>query len=92
MRLRLLLAAVLAVSALALCVARSWRIDFPYSIDFQVYWLAGKRGCNRTASLLGCGAGGQGDIAGDAIGQPIKARCVGGLCGRLAEGRCQNRI
>ena len=32
-----------ALAALALLVVRSWRIDYPYSIDFQTYWLAGHR-------------------------------------------------
>lgn len=57
-RLRLLLAAGLAASALALCVARSWQIDFPYSIDFQVYWLAGKRvAAGEAADLYAAGGG-----------------------------------
>ena len=34
---------VLAVASVCLLVARSWRIDQPYSIDFQTYWLAGSR-------------------------------------------------
>ncbi len=34
------LAAVLSLTVLGV---RSWRIDYPYSIDFQVYWLAGSR-------------------------------------------------
>ena len=32
-----------AAASLVLLFARSWRIDYPYSIDFQVYWLAGSR-------------------------------------------------
>jgi len=32
-----------AAVSLVLLFARSWRIDYPYSIDFQVYWLAGSR-------------------------------------------------
>jgi hypothetical protein len=32
-----------AAASIVLLFARSWRIDYPYSIDFQVYWLAGSR-------------------------------------------------
>lgn len=32
-----------AAASIVLLLARSWRIDYPYSIDFQVYWLAGSR-------------------------------------------------
>ena len=57
-RLRLLLAAGLFALALALCVTRSWQIDFPYSIDFQVYWLAGKRvAAGEGAALYAAGGG-----------------------------------
>ena len=49
---------LLAVLALTLCVVRSWRIDYPYSIDFQVYWLAGKRVAHgEGASLYAAGGG-----------------------------------
>ena len=37
------LAAGAAVFALAVLLVRSWRSDYPYSIDFQTYWLAGSR-------------------------------------------------
>ena len=37
------IAAAAAAFAAAVLVTRSWRIDFPYSIDFQTYWLAGSR-------------------------------------------------
>jgi hypothetical protein len=44
-----LLAALLSLTLLGL---RSWRIDYPYSIDFQVYWLAGSRVVSGNAALL----------------------------------------
>src|SRR2546422_71463 len=42
---RAIAAAALVCAALSvgLLVARSWTIDYPYSIDFQAYWLAGSR-------------------------------------------------
>jgi hypothetical protein len=47
------IAAVLAaVLSLALLGVRSWRIDYPYSIDFQVYWLAGSRVAAGNATSL----------------------------------------
>jgi len=52
------LAAGLAACALTLCLVRSWRIDFPYSIDFQVYWLAGKRVAHGEGAALYAAGGG----------------------------------
>jgi hypothetical protein len=53
------IAAVLAAAgSLALLGVRSWRIDYPYSIDFQVYWLAGSRvAAGDAASLYEPGGG-----------------------------------
>ena len=39
-------------------MARSWRIDFPYSIDFQTYWLAGHRVASGEAAHLYDAGGG----------------------------------
>ena len=51
-------AAAIAGVALALLVARSWRIDYDYSIDFQTYWLAGSRLLHgRTSELYAAGGG-----------------------------------
>ncbi len=50
--------AALALSTLALLVLRSWSIDQPYSIDFQTYWLAGKRVAAGEASSLYAPGGG----------------------------------
>jgi alpha-1,2-mannosyltransferase len=55
------LAAGLALLALTLCLVRSWRIDYPYSIDFQVYWLAGKRVAQGEGASLYAAGGGPGD-------------------------------
>jgi hypothetical protein len=41
-----------ALAAVALLTVRSWRIDYPYSIDFQTYWLAGQRVAAGEASRL----------------------------------------
>ena len=50
--------AALALLALALLAARSWRIDQPYSIDFQTYWLAGCRvAAGNGATLYDAGGG-----------------------------------
>ena len=46
------LAAGAAVFALAVLLVRSWRIDYPYSIDFQTYWLAGSRVLHGEAGKL----------------------------------------
>ena len=45
-------AALAALLSLALLGVRSWRIDYPYSIDFQVYWLAGSRVATGEAASL----------------------------------------
>jgi len=51
-------AALAALLSLALLGVRSWRIDYPYSIDFQVYWLAGSRvAAGEAASLYEPGGG-----------------------------------
>jgi hypothetical protein len=51
-------AAALALAAIGLLVVRSWKIDYPYSIDFQVYWLAGVRiAAGNAASLYEPGGG-----------------------------------
>jgi len=47
-----------AALSIVLLFARSWRIDYPYSIDFQVYWLAGCRvAAGDAASLYDPGGG-----------------------------------
>jgi hypothetical protein len=51
-------AAAIAGAALALLLARSWRIDYGYSIDFQTYWLAGSRLLHGRASDLYAAGGG----------------------------------
>lgn len=51
-RARVTAAVLLAALALALLCLRSWRIDYPYSIDFQVYWLAGSRVAQGRAAEL----------------------------------------
>lgn len=51
-------AAAIAGAALALLFARSWRIDYDYSIDFQTYWLAGARLLHGRASDLYAAGGG----------------------------------
>jgi len=51
-------AALAALLSLVLLGVRSWRIDYPYSIDFQVYWLAGSRvATGEAASLYEPGGG-----------------------------------
>jgi hypothetical protein len=50
--------AAIAGAALALLFARSWRIDYDYSIDFQTYWLAGSRLLHGRASELYASGGG----------------------------------
>ena len=54
-------ALALALVALGLLVTRSWRIDFDYSIDFQTYWLAGRRVVTGEAARLYDAGGGEGD-------------------------------
>ena len=46
------LATIAAVAAAAVLLARAWRIDFDYSIDFQTYWLAGSRVLHGEAARL----------------------------------------
>ena len=48
----LLLALAAALLACGLLAVRSWKIDHPYSIDFQVYWLAGSRVAAGDAAAL----------------------------------------
>lgn len=55
------LAWAVAAAAMALLVVRSWRIDYPYSIDFQTYWLAGSRLLHGEASKLYDAGGGDAD-------------------------------
>lgn len=50
-----------AIAAVALLTVRSWRIDYPYSIDFQTYWLAGERVASGKASSLYEAGGGPGE-------------------------------
>jgi hypothetical protein len=57
-RARTLVLVLVAVAALGLLVARSWRIDYAYSIDFQTYWLAGSRVASGQAAMLYAPGGG----------------------------------
>jgi hypothetical protein len=57
-RTRLMLVSALAL-AVALLAVRSWRIDYPYSIDFQTYWLAGARVASGEAERLYAPGGGE---------------------------------
>lgn len=51
-------AIVCAALGTGLLVARSWTIDYPYSIDFQAYWLAGSRvNAGDAAHLYAAGGG-----------------------------------
>lgn len=52
------IASAAALAAIALLVVRAWRIDQPYSIDFQTYWLAGQRVAAGEASTLFDAGGG----------------------------------
>jgi hypothetical protein len=54
-------AGLAAVVAAGLLFARSWSIDVPYSIDFQVYWLAGARAAAGHADALYDPGGGPAD-------------------------------
>ncbi|HZN55854.1 MAG TPA: glycosyltransferase family 87 protein [Candidatus Polarisedimenticolaceae bacterium] len=58
----------LAAGALALLFARAWRIDYPYSIDFQTYWLAGARVIDGRAADLYAAGGGPADGTPAAMG------------------------
>ena len=50
-----------ALLALTVLVARAWRIDYDYSIDFQTYWLAGSRVLHGRAAELYLPGGGAAD-------------------------------
>ena len=51
-------AIVCAALGTGLLIARSWTIDYPYSIDFQAYWLAGSRvNAGEGAQLYAAGGG-----------------------------------
>ena len=58
----------LAIAAHALLVARAWRIDYEYSIDFQTYWLAGSRVLHGDAGDLYAAGGGPADGTPAAMG------------------------
>ena len=51
----------IALLALAVLIARAWRIDYDYSIDFQTYWLAGSRVLHGHSTDLYAPGGGPAD-------------------------------